>query len=119
MASSKPRQATAAQTRRAPAPARVLLCYHGARWLATGLGDGDDTSLAAADALPTPLQVHRHTNPLVVGAANDGLVAGIITDGFHLPPDVLKVLLRTKGVERLYITSDAASAAGLPPGVNY
>jgi N-acetylglucosamine-6-phosphate deacetylase len=40
----------------------------------------------------------------------------LITDGFHLPPKLIKVMLRAKGVDRLYITSDAASAAGLPPG---
>ncbi len=40
----------------------------------------------------------------------------LITDGFHLSPDFIKVALRTKGVERFIVTSDAAPAAGLIPG---
>ena len=36
--------------------------------------------------------------PLIHGLANDRLMACLITDGFHLPPDVIKVALRAKGL---------------------
>ena len=48
---------------------------------------------------------------LIAGAALDALSAGIITDGYHLPADVIKVLFRAKGPGRLVIVSDAASVA--------
>lgn len=44
-----------------------------------------------------PNEVHRHNNPIMAGIAEDGLVAGIITDGFHLPDAVIKVMIRGKG----------------------
>lgn len=85
-------------------PEDLQLCVAAGATMMTHLGNG------------VPNQVHRHNNPIMAGIAEDGLVAGIITDGFHLPDAVIKVMIRGKGVERLYITSDAASAAGLPPG---
>ena len=42
---------------------------------------------------------------------------GIIPDGFHLPPAVLKSFYRAKGKERLCLVSDVASIAGLSPGI--
>lgn len=63
-----------------------------------------------------PLQVHRHENPIWAGLAEDGLSAMIITDGHHLPAPVLKTILRSKGVHRCIVVSDASPLAGLPPG---
>lgn len=75
----------------------------GARWL-THLGNG------------MPNSVNRHANTLLAGMAEDGLAAGIIADGHHLPVELVKVILRAKGVERVTVVSDAAHLAGLPPG---
>lgn len=66
------------------------------------------------NALPT--QLPRHENPLWAGLANDGLKAMIIADGHHLPPSVLKIILRTKGISNTIVVSDASPVAGLPPG---
>lgn len=63
-----------------------------------------------------PNIVHRHINPLLSGLAEDRLSVMFIPDGHHLPPHVLKVFARAAGAERLIATSDASSAAGLPPG---
>ena len=63
-----------------------------------------------------PGQVDRHRNPLWAALAEDRLHAMIITDGHHLPPEVIKTIWRVKGVERTTIVSDASSFAGLPPG---
>lgn len=64
-----------------------------------------------------PNQVHRHDNPLLAGLAEERLKVMFIPDGHHLPRHVLKVFARAAGAARLIATSDAASAAGLPPGV--
>lgn len=63
-----------------------------------------------------PGQVDRHQNPLWAALAEDRLHAMIITDGHHLPPEVIKVIWQVKGAERTTIVSDASSFAGLPPG---
>jgi N-acetylglucosamine-6-phosphate deacetylase len=86
--------------------ADIQKCVEAGASMITHLGNG------------VPNSVNRHANPIIAGLATDELNAGIITDGFHLPPPLIKIMLRAKGVERLYITSDAASAAGLPPGVH-
>ena len=49
--------------------------------------------------------------------AADELYAGIICDGFHLPASVVKVFARSKGLERLILTSDVAFAGGLNPDI--
>lgn len=58
----------------------------------------------------------RHDNYVWEQLANDGLWASIITDGHHLPPAVVKCIVRAKGVSRTLLTCDAGSLAGSPPG---
>ncbi len=65
-----------------------------------------------------PNLVNRHGNPLIAGLAEDGLAAMIITDGHHLPASLIKIILRTKGISKTIITSDASPLAGMPAG-NY
>lgn len=63
-----------------------------------------------------PALLSRHRNPVWAGLANDNLSATVIADGHHLPPSMLKTILRAKGPERCIIISDASPLAGLPPG---
>lgn len=63
-----------------------------------------------------PHLVNRHSNPLIDGLADDRLAACVIGDGHHLPWNLVKVILRAKGVERCALVSDASSLAGLPAG---
>jgi N-acetylglucosamine-6-phosphate deacetylase len=58
----------------------------------------------------------RHENYVWEQLANDDLWMSIIPDGHHLPPAVVKCLVRAKGVGRTLITSDASSLAGMPAG---
>ena len=58
----------------------------------------------------------RHENPLWAALANDSLTAMIVTDGHHLPPPVLKSIIRTKTPARCIIVSDSAPLAGMKPG---
>jgi N-acetylglucosamine-6-phosphate deacetylase len=76
----------------------------GAR-LSTHLGNG------SAAILP------RHPNFIWAQLACDQLDAGFIADGFHLPADTFKAMLRAKGLDRAYLVSDSAALAGMPPGV--
>jgi N-acetylglucosamine-6-phosphate deacetylase len=75
----------------------------GAR-LSTHLGNG------------CPNTLHRHHNPIFAQLAAPELTAMLITDGHHLPPDVIRVIAAVKGAQRLIVTSDVAPAAGCPPG---
>ncbi len=75
----------------------------GARW-STHLGNGAHA------------QIRRHPNYIWDQLAEDRLSAGFIFDGQHLPPSVMKSLLRAKGVERSILVSDALFVAGLEPG---
>ncbi len=73
--------------------------------LSTHLGNGSHAVLP------------RHDNYLWEQLAADDLVASFISDGHHLPPAVLKCLIRCKTPSRLVLTCDAGPLAGLPPGV--
>jgi N-acetylglucosamine-6-phosphate deacetylase len=48
--------------------------------------------------------------------AADGLWASIICDGHHLPPSVIRTILKVKTPARTILTCDAGSLAGSPPG---
>lgn len=63
-----------------------------------------------------PQQVDRHANALIDGMAEERLTACVIGDGHHLPWNLVKVILRAKGIGRCALVSDASSLAGLPPG---
>jgi len=88
----------------------------------------DRASLAAAVDAGATLSTHlgngiaaqlpRHPNPIWLQAAEDRLYASLIADGHHLDREVLRVLARAKGWERLILVSDAGWLAGLPAG-NY
>lgn len=58
----------------------------------------------------------RHENYIWEQLAEDRLWMSVITDGHHLPPAMLKCLLRAKGLERTLLTCDAGVLAGSPPG---
>lgn len=63
-----------------------------------------------------PNQIPRHRNVIFNALAEDGIKAMIITDGFHLPPEVIKCFIRCKGINNIIVISDGSPAAGLPPG---
>jgi N-acetylglucosamine-6-phosphate deacetylase len=59
-----------------------------------------------------------HREPGIVGEAlsGDHISADIIADGIHVAPEVVKVFLRAKGIERAVLITDATSATGMPDG---
>jgi N-acetylglucosamine-6-phosphate deacetylase len=75
----------------------------GARF-ATHLGNG------------VPLTLPRHDNVIQRLLARDELTACFIPDGIHLPPFVLRNLVRAKPAGRILFTTDCMSGAGAGPG---
>ncbi len=85
------------------------------------LANSEEMAKASAECLThlgngIPNMIPRHHNAIWSGLANDDLTAMIITDGHHLPPEVIKAIIRVKGADRVIVTSDASLAANLPPG---
>ncbi len=58
----------------------------------------------------------RHENYLWEQLAHDGLWASMIADGHHLPPAVMRSIVRVKTPARLILTCDASPLAGSPVG---
>lgn len=85
-------------------PEQVRRAVDAGAVLSTHLGNG------SAGMIP------RHVNPLWPQLADDRLSATLIADGHHLPSDMLKTMLRAKGITRCILISDAVAIGGLPPG---
>ena len=60
--------------------------------------------------------IHRHQTPIWAQMASAQLSASLICDGFHLPPDLVRVIYGVKGIERCILITDAVHVAGLAPG---
>lgn len=60
----------------------------------------------------------EHRDPGVAGAVltDRRVFADIIADGLHVLPPVVDLFLRSKGIDRAVLISDAISATGMPPG---
>ena len=63
-----------------------------------------------------PADLPRHDNIIQRLLARDELTACFIPDGVHLPPFVLRNLVRAKPPGKVALTTDAMAAAGAPPG---
>ncbi|MBE6703894.1 MAG: N-acetylglucosamine-6-phosphate deacetylase [Ruminococcaceae bacterium] len=46
----------------------------------------------------------------------DDVYAEIICDGIHLPPELLKLIIKIKGTDKLCMITDSMRAAGMPEG---
>lgn len=65
-----------------------------------------------------PHLVDRHKNALIAGLAARELDAMMITDGHHIPEELIRLILLSRGSNHTIVVSDASPFAGLPPG-NY
>ena len=61
-----------------------------------------------------------HRDAGIIGAVltDDRVSAELICDGIHVEPTAIRLLIRSKGIERLILVSDSLSGAGMPDG-NY
>ncbi len=84
--------------------------------------DDIDAAIKAGAQLSTHLGngahalIPRHPNYIWEQLAADELWASLIVDGHHLPPSVVKCMMRAKGLSRCVLVSDAVFLAGMPPG---
>lgn len=88
----------------AATPAQVRDAVKAGATLSTHLGNG------CAMVLP------RHSNFIWEQLASDKLYASFITDGHHLAPSTVKVMMRAKTLARSILVTDAVAAAGCAPG---
>lgn len=63
----------------------------------------------------TPLH-HRAPGPIGWGLSRDEVTCDFIADGIHLDQQMLRLLLKLKGSDRLSLISDAVAAAGMGDG---
>ena len=75
---------------------------------------GATLSTHLGNALPQLLP--KFDNPLLAQLAEDRLHASFIADGLHIPPFALKALIRSKGMARTVLVTDATAAAAAPAG---
>ncbi|MPY18998.1 N-acetylglucosamine-6-phosphate deacetylase [Paenibacillus glucanolyticus] len=87
----------------AATPAQIREAVAAGATMSTHLGNGAHLTLP------------RHPNYIWEQLAQDQLWAGMITDGYHLPDSVIKVILRAKLTKALLV-SDAVYLSGMPPG---
>lgn len=85
-------------------PAMVHEAVDAGARLSTHLGNGCHAILPRLD------------NHIWAQLAEDRLWASFIFDGHHLPPAVMKVMLRAKGLQRALLVSDSVALAGASPG---
>jgi len=60
----------------------------------------------------------HHREPGILGAVlvHDELTAELISDNIHVHPVAMKLLVRTKGTDKVVLVTDAIQAAGMPDG---
>lgn len=59
---------------------------------------------------------YRVSGLLEAGFMLDELAAELIADGAHIPPELLRLAVRTKGVDGTILVTDAMRGADMPPG---
>lgn len=79
---------------------------------AVGAGAGMLTHLG--NAMP-PMQ-SREPGPIGVALGGSDLIAGVITDGFHLEAPVVSAAWRCLGTSRFLTVTDTTAALGVPDG---
>jgi N-acetylglucosamine-6-phosphate deacetylase len=95
--------------------------------VAIGHSNADAATVARAADAGARLSTHlgngigrthdKFDNPLFAQLADDRLAASFIGDGIHVPPPVLKSLLRARGMEQSILVTDAVAAASAPTGL--
>ena len=64
----------------------------------------------------TKIGIYRHAGAIEAAYLLDDMYVEIIADGHHLPIELLKLVYKIKGPDRIALISDALSAAGMPEG---
>ncbi|MFH0925063.1 MAG: N-acetylglucosamine-6-phosphate deacetylase, partial [bacterium] len=59
---------------------------------------------------------HRESGPLGAILIEKGVYAEIIADGIHVSPEVIRLLVKAKGIDGIILVTDACEGAGLAEG---
>ncbi len=59
---------------------------------------------------------YRYAGVIEFGYYEDGMNIEIIADGIHVPKDLLHLVLKIKGPDRISLVTDSMRAAGMPEG---
>jgi len=98
------------------------------RNIVVGLGHHNGSMKEITDAIDRGAQIathfgngcansiNRHVNPLWPQLSDDRLMLSLISDGFHLLPEEIKVFYKVKGPDKIILTSDVSPLGGLNPG---
>jgi len=81
---------------------------------------GTDLGASCVTHLFNAMRPFHHREPGLITAAlnDDRLFVQMIGDGAHIHPDVLRLVLKCKPLEKILLTSDASPAAALPEGAH-
>src|SRR5665213_324331 len=58
----------------------------------------------------------RYAGTIEAAYLIDEMDVEIIADGIHLPPPLLKLIVKVKGTDHIALITDSMRAAGMPPG---
>ena len=107
-----------------------LLKYARRRGLRVSIGHSDATLEEAERALDAgatqathvfnAMRPFNHRDPGIIGAVltNDRVFAELICDGIHVHPGAVRLLAKSKGLDRVLLVSDSGPGTGMPDG-NY
>lgn len=110
--------------------ALTVLEFARSRGLKVGIGHSNATYEEAKSAIEAgathavhffnAMRPFMHRDSGIIGAVltDDRVSAELICDGIHVEPTAIRLLVRSKGAERLILVSDSLSGAGMPDG-NY
>jgi N-acetylglucosamine-6-phosphate deacetylase len=95
----------------------VVSAGHSAATFAEAVA-GFDAGIRGVTHLFNAMPPLDHRAPGLVGAAlaDDRVAIGLIPDGLHVAPAVVRVVARAVGADRLVIVTDAIAALGMPAG---
>ena len=105
-----------------------LQAFFQSRGLRVGLGHSNATFEEATRAIDggathavhcfNGMRPFTHRDPGIIGAVltDDRVSAELIADGIHVDPAAIRLLVKSKGLERVILISDGLSAAGMPDG---
>jgi N-acetylglucosamine-6-phosphate deacetylase len=106
----------------------AVLDYALSRGIGVGIGHSDATYELAERAIArgathavhvyNAMRPFSHRDPGILGAVltDDRVSAELICDGIHVDPVAVRLLVRTKGLERIILITDSLSCAGMAEG---
>jgi N-acetylglucosamine-6-phosphate deacetylase len=71
----------------------------------------------AMSTVSRPHPPHREGGCVETVLERDEITTELIADGRHLPPELLRLTVKAKGVDRVCLITDAMRGAGMPDGV--